>query len=187
MSQSRITSFAFFLFVASPSSLLVAQDAGSSLNDRVAALDGDDTLTQHVEQLTNRAAALRTEGSFADAAKVDNEIRRACLENDPRLIRANDLKRRASISLLKGEILDAEMYNREADRIIRKLADESSEIELNRDSTKNRANTNQSPSIEISEIERLERQLRELATEVQNLKLQIGIPVERLSILDAVK
>ena len=133
MRHINIGSFAFFVF-ACASNYLNAQDAGHSVEPAQQPRIGSETrgpetqnykvLIQHVEHLTSRAAALRAEGSFADAAEVDNEIRRACFENDPRLIRANQLKRRASDSLLDGNNLDADMYNREADRILQELENE---------------------------------------------------------------
>ncbi|MGI9516544.1 MAG: hypothetical protein ACR2NP_05850, partial [Pirellulaceae bacterium] len=76
---------------------------------------------EHVLQLTNRAAALRGEFNFEAAAQVEAEIRQLCWDYDPRLIRINDLKQHASASRLEGRMLDADMYEREAERVLAAL------------------------------------------------------------------
>lgn len=71
-----------------------------------------------LNQLNVRAASLRSEGRFSEAEAVDAEIRDMLRERDPELQRANDLKRRASQAQLDGKHEDAELFLREANRLL---------------------------------------------------------------------
>jgi len=71
-----------------------------------------------LNQLNVRAASLRSEGRFSEAEAVDAEIRDMLRERDPELQRANDLKRRASQTQLDGNHEDAELFRREANRLL---------------------------------------------------------------------
>lgn len=75
-------------------------------------------LRQEVKQLNARAGTLREEGRFAEAGEVETEVRNLLRDLDPELQRANELKQRASQARFDGKHQDAELFEREANRLL---------------------------------------------------------------------
>jgi hypothetical protein len=103
---------------------LVEQARLRAAIDKAAAERNDDQqLFRHkLEQLNARSEALRIEARFDLAAEVDVQIRDLLRSRDPQLLRVNDLKRRALESRLEAKHEDAELFEREANRLLRVVA-----------------------------------------------------------------
>lgn len=139
-------------------------------------------LAQQVLKLTERAAHLRLEHNFIEAAKLDLAIRQALFENDPRLIRINEFKRRVSNALLEGNILDAEMYDREANRILSEL-DANSGVHKVSDNARDLHATGfgMSPMDVDHRIGVLEHQIQSLASELRTLNNRLNLRSPQVS------
>src|SRR5688572_9808452 len=72
-----------------------------------------------VEQLNARLEYLRLEGRFDVAEQEDAKLRELLRTQDPQLLRVNDLKRRALRARLEGQHEDADLFEREANRLLR--------------------------------------------------------------------
>ena len=72
-----------------------------------------------MEQLNDRSAYLRAEGRFEEAQRIDAEIRDMLRNHDPQLQRANELKRRALRARLEAQHEDADLFEREANRLLK--------------------------------------------------------------------
>jgi hypothetical protein len=72
-----------------------------------------------VEQLNARLEYLRLEGRFDIAEQEDAKLRELLRTQDPQLLRLNDLKRRALRARLDAQHEDADLFEREANRLLR--------------------------------------------------------------------
>ncbi len=137
-------------------------------------------IRERVKQMATQAAALRSEFNFEEAAKVEAEIRNLCWNYDPRVIRANDLKRRAAEARISGKISDADMFEREADRVLQDL-----KLEYAGDKQTLLAATGdiQSPdnSRLLDEVVTLRAQVVKLTNEIYRLKGQLSDREQQLS------
>ena len=91
---------------------LAEQEATRRLRER------EKDLKQEVEDLTAMAASFREDGQFDKAREFERRLQQLLLSRDPDLKRANDLKRRAAEARLEGKHRDAELYDREAERLL---------------------------------------------------------------------
>ena len=127
-----------------------------------------------------QAAALRSEFNFEEAARIEAEIRTLCWNYDARVIRANDLKLRAAEARLEGKMLDADMFEREADRVLQDL-----KLEYAGDKQTLLAATGdiQSPdnSRLLDEVVTLRAQVVKLTNEIYRLKGQLSDREQQLS------
>ena len=140
-------------------------------NQRVA--EERQRVQERVKQLAAHAQAFRSEFNFDEAAKVEAEIRSLCWSFDPRVIRANDLKNRAVEARLSGRILDADMYEREATKILQELKSEYAAAEEPIRSTKD--------SRLLKEVETLRAQVVELTNELYRLQGELKNREQQLS------
>ncbi len=69
-----------------------------------------------IKMLTAKTANLRDDGRFDEAREVERELQQ--LLRDQNRSRANELKRRAAESRAKGDHRDADLYDREAERLL---------------------------------------------------------------------
>jgi hypothetical protein len=77
---------------------------------------------QQLAQLNDRSRVLRTEGRLEEAEKIDAEIRDLMRNHDPQLRRGYELKRRALETRLDGQHADADLFEREANRLLEVVA-----------------------------------------------------------------
>jgi len=155
--------------------------------ERARATEERARLREKVAQLAQRAAALRGEGDFDTADEIDATIRELCREFDPRLIRANDLKRRASDSRLDGNVLDADMYDREAQRILNELKSEYGATSKTDNDQGSAMPRNAKTEDDTSELGRLREQVQQLASEVSRLTQQLVRQTQPLTQVEANK
>ncbi|MEQ8791800.1 MAG: hypothetical protein RIC55_36400 [Pirellulaceae bacterium] len=81
----------------------------------------EDRMREKVRSLSERAAALRRDGSFDEAEQVELELRRMLLDRDPQLARVNELKRLAADARFEGEHPEADEFDRQADALLEGL------------------------------------------------------------------
>lgn len=84
---------------------------------------------ERIRQMNFRAGTMRREGRFAEAEELDREIQNMLRDEDPDLLRANELKQRAAQAKLDGKHEDAALFDEQAEKLLQQVKSRYKDVE----------------------------------------------------------